>query len=287
MTRSALLGLAALLAAAAAPAQQPPGADLKAAPPGARAGETRCAACHTTEGWGDVKFVHERTGFPLTGRHAQVACKRCHPVAFDQPVGRSCNACHRDPHGGYSGMRCGSCHDTDGWKSRFGADSHRRTNFPLQGKHALIPCEECHGDQRDRSFARPTVLCADCHQADLARAAGSGIPHDGFPSNCLGCHTFWRWRPASFSGHDRCFPISSGRHAGIRCNQCHVTIPASLTIGSCNSQPWPDCQRCHSCASVAGNHGGVSNFNAQCPVPPSCYRCHPSGTAEGGLRLLR
>jgi hypothetical protein len=278
----ALLATVALAGAGPSVAQQ-----AAARPAGARDGQTRCVACHTTEGWGDVKFVHERTGFPLTGRHAAVACRKCHPAGFDAPVSRGCAACHRDPHGGASGTRCASCHDADSWRSRFGPEAHRRTNFPLQGKHALVPCESCHGDRLDRAFARWTVDCGACHADDLARASASGVPHDGFPTNCLECHGFWRWSPAGFSGHDTCFPVTTGRHAGIGCIQCHVTLPVPLTIRSCSSQPWPACTRCHACTSVQGQHQGVSGFSCV-DLDRRCYQCHPLGVGgDGGGNLRR
>jgi mono/diheme cytochrome c family protein len=278
---------AVVLLLAAAPQAQAPAprtdAQIQAKVGGTHApADTKCSACHTPEGWGDVKFVHERTGFPLTGLHAQVACRKCHVVDFKEPLARSCSACHRDVHGGYSGVQCASCHDTDGWKSRFDADAHRRTNFPLQGRHALLPCEQCHGDRRDRAFARPTVACWECHQADLASASAKGVDHSAFPGYpqlaCLGCHGFWRWSPASFTGHGACFPIDSGKHAGIPCMQCHVTLPVPLAIGSCTSQPYPACIRCHSCAT----HPPVQSFVC---ADQNCYGCHFNGTAEGGSNL--
>jgi hypothetical protein len=226
-----------------------------------------------------VKFVHERTGFPLTGQHAQVACRRCHVADFKQPLPRSCSACHRDVHAGNAGVQCSSCHDTDSWKSRFDADAHRRTNFPLQGRHALLPCEQCHGDRRDRSFARPTVACWECHQTDLMSASARGIDHLGFPGYpqlaCLGCHGFWRWSPGAFTGHGACFPIDSGNHAGIPCLNCHVTLPVPLAIGSCTSTPYPSCTKCHPCAS----HPQVQSFVC---ADQNCYACHYNGQAEGG-----
>ena len=262
--------------APAAPATHPPPND------------TRCAACHTPEGWGNVKFIHERTGFPLTGQHASLACRKCHPQDFKEPLGRSCASCHRDVHAGYAGIHCDSCHDTQGWRSRFDADAHRRTNFPLQGRHALIPCEECHGDRRDRAFARPTVDCSVCHASDLSTAAAKGVNHSGFPSNCLGCHTFWRWSPASFTGHDRCFPIGSGRHANITCSRCHGVIPSPLEIRSCSSTPWPGCFSCHGgCSGVTPRHTGVPGFTCS---DQRCYQCHPGGSADeggGNLRSLK
>jgi hypothetical protein len=41
-------------------------------------GITRCALCHTTESWRGARFAHDRTGFPLRGRHAEVTCQDCH-----------------------------------------------------------------------------------------------------------------------------------------------------------------------------------------------------------------
>ncbi len=279
LAATAALLLAAPQAPAAAPSSGPPAARPAAAHAPA---DTKCSACHTPEGWGDVKFVHERTGFPLTGLHAQVACRKCHVEDFKAKLGRNCGACHRDVHGGYAGIQCASCHETTGWQSRFDADAHRRTNFPLQGRHATLPCEQCHGDRRDRSFARPTVACWECHQADLATASARGVDHSAFPGYpqlaCLGCHGFWRWSPATFSGHSACFPIDSGKHAGIPCLQCHVTLPVPLVIGSCTSRPYPSCIRCHPCA----NHPVVTGFVC---ADQNCYGCHYNGTVEGGAAL--
>ncbi|MEI7704825.1 MAG: cytochrome C [Deltaproteobacteria bacterium] len=269
---------AALLLAATSQAQTPDASVTAPKAPAAHATDTKCSACHTPDGWGDVKFVHERTGFPLTGAHARVACRKCHVGDFKEPLARSCSGCHRDIHGGYAGVQCASCHDTEGWKSKFDADAHRRTNFPLQGRHALLPCEQCHGDRRDRSFARSTVPCWECHQTDLATASAKGVDHSGFAGYpqlaCLGCHGFWRWSPATLNGHGTCFPINSGRHSGIACLSCHVTLPVPLVIGSCTSVPYPDCIRCHSCAKHPQTQGFVcANQN--------CYGCHYDGKVNG------
>jgi hypothetical protein len=37
-----------------------------------------CESCHGVESWQTVRFVHDRTGFPLTGKHAGAACAACH-----------------------------------------------------------------------------------------------------------------------------------------------------------------------------------------------------------------
>ena len=264
------------LAAAAPPALRP-----IPLPPPPHAGETRCALCHATDGWRPARFPHEKTGFALTGRHERTSCKACHPVSLREVRGRECATCHRDPHGGISGRRCGSCHDAENWRSTFNADAHRRTNFPLQGRHALIPCEECHGDRRDRAFARPTVQCVACHQSDLARTSGSAVDHAvlGFSTSCRDCHTWWRFAPAYFPPHEACFAIASGVHAGIRCLSCHTTLAGASINGQCNTGT-AACTRCHDCVK----HPAVPGF--QC-TNQKCYECHRFSAIGGALRLQR
>ena len=80
-----------------------------------------CAACHVESGWAEVKFAHERTGFPLRDAHAKVACRSCHP-SYSKPsdfrarVADSCGGCHRDRHRGELGQRCEGCHDERSWR---------------------------------------------------------------------------------------------------------------------------------------------------------------------------
>jgi hypothetical protein len=266
------LALALALAAApqgAAPRLLP---DLRAAiPHPAVPADTRCGACHTEDGWKLVRFAHERTGFPLEGRHVAVGCGACHPAGFAVPVMGACAACHRDPHAGQLGMCCGGCHDATSWEGRFTADAHRRTKFPLSGRHAFIPCEECHGDLRDRGFARRTLECRACHEADRARAAAVSVDHDqaGFGDRCQTCHSPWRFRDAVLPGHDDCFQISRGPHARIRCFDCH-SRPIGNGNGTCSTDT-ARCGRCHACADVTPRHAGVLGF--QC-ADRKCYECH-------------
>lgn len=276
--------LAATLAAAGGPprdtpAEEPvPGrADLTISH-GLREGVTACAACHTTASWRDVTFAHERTGFPLTGRHRDARCDGCHPgSAFARPVARACFACHRDVHLGRMGGRCDGCHDTESWQQgTFGPDAHRRTGFPLMGRHAVLPCEECHGDRRDRSFARPTPRCIACHELDFGpRASAAGVDHlaSGFGEDCRECHGPWRFLPARFAAHDACFQITAGPHSGIRCRDCHdVTLPAIPPGGAltCTTDT-ADCLRCHTMPGIQAAHSGVAGF---LPENRRCYECH-------------
>ena len=306
MTAAALALLSLLAAAQAAPpaplaASRPstlsaPVPDLSPGAPGAAphaGGDTRCVACHTTDDWKRVTFGHERTGFPLTGRHRDVTCSACHPRSdFSRPVARACAACHRDVHLQRLGQRCDRCHDTAGFKlASFGPDAHRRTAFPLEGRHALIPCAECHGDRRDRDFARGTVKCAGCHLADFQRTSTDPRALDhvaaGFSTECRQCHGPWRFGAAAFPAHEACFSIRAGPHAGQACRDCHTGgIPAFTGGGlTCSATASPataqaNCRRCH----------GIDRHPNVGPAGPptvtdnsACYLCHRFAVA-GALR---
>lgn len=236
---------------------------------------TECSHCHATSSWTDVRFNHERTGFPLTGAHTTVTCKACHAVDFERPLPRTCVGCHRDAHSGDLGTQCESCHDTGTWRSRIDADAHRRTNFPLVGGHAALPCVECHFEAKERRFARTTVDCLNCHQNDYARTLGTAIDHvaRGFDQNqCRACHGSYRFRPALFPSHDGCFVISSGDHAGLACSECHSTSQFAGAVGTCSTGN-VRCTSCHAhqCVDMDKVHAGQSIY--QC-VDLLCYQCH-------------
>ena len=49
---------------------------------------TTCTTCHNTTDWKDAKveekgFDHSKTNYPLTGRHQEVACQKCHTAGAD------------------------------------------------------------------------------------------------------------------------------------------------------------------------------------------------------------
>ncbi len=286
----AALALLAPAPSAAGPQQKPKGGpDLGVRPSFGpdHGGDTRCAACHTAESWKAVTFAHERTGFPLEGRHKEAACKACHSSGtFAEAVPRACAACHRDVHLGRLGPRCQDCHEPVTWISpTFDAQSHRRTNFPLTGRHAVTPCESCHGNPRDRSFARPTPGCIGCHEADWARASGgaAAVNHAGagFPQDCRSCHGAWRFSPAGLPQHQVCFDIKSGPHAGIPCMGCHTSIPVvDWSVPFTCATDTANCLACH--GGVAPAHSGVAGFQLS---NRKCYECHRFSVSAGGLHL--
>jgi hypothetical protein len=220
-----------------------------------------------------VVFPHERTGFPLNGAHGKTTCKACHPTDFNSRVPDSCSGCHQDVHTGELGARCQTCHDESTWKTTFTVDQHRLTDFPLSGRHALIPCESCHDALRDRSFVRPTVDCAGCHQADYQKTLGTPLDHNvlNFGTQCRQCHDAWRFTSALFAAHDSCFQITGGPHAGIQCLSCHtgLTVPS---VNQCSTHT-AACTMCHSHAQPATDalHVGVAGYQYK---DYKCYQCH-------------
>lgn len=275
-----LFGVLPILSAiSAAPAQErqetPPATKALAKRP-LRSNDnvTRCAACHVVAGWERVRFNHDPTGFPLRGAHVQAACASCHPKDFTVPIVDTCAACHRDRHAGEFGTHCEGCHDETSWRPLFDANAHRRTAFPLVGRHALIPCQQCHGNMRDRTFTQAPIRCASCHQADWVRAGAKSIDHQaaGFSLECQTCHDTRQFSPAKMPGHGSCFRIASGPHFGIRCLGCHSSLSGTTVTGACATGTF-GCSSCHTheCAKTAQQHVNVMGYECS---DAKCYTCH-------------
>jgi len=243
---------------------------------------THCAACHVEDGWQKVQFNHDRTGFPLRGGHAAVTCGACHPRGFDVPVADACSGCHRDRHAGEFGTQCEGCHEDKSWRPLFQADAHRRTAFPLVGKHGLIPCEQCHGNMRDRAFVGAPIACASCHQADYERTRVTSVDHvaNNFSRDCQTCHNTWRFFPVRMAAHDVCFPLVP--HRGIRCLNCHTNLPPIVFNPMCTPPSGTaTCTGCHEheCVRSDAQHANIDPVKRamyQC-ADTSCYACHRDG----------
>lgn len=233
-----------------------------------------CGACHKATGWTAVSFRHEATGFPLRFEHTKVGCDACHTLGVDAPLEPACSSCHKDPHTGTLGMHCESCHDEQSFRAAFTADAHRRSNFPLIGKHALIPCEQCHGPARERIFTRAALACVDCHQQDYEATAVRSVDHAaaGFSLECRQCHGTWRFTPALFAAHDLCFQLAGNVHTGIVCRDCHTSLSGADVSGACATQT-AACSACHThdCARTDAQHASVAGY--QCK-DRKCYECH-------------
>ena len=265
----------ALLAASAARFGEAAPRRARAVAPASPSAATNCAACHVETGWTQIRFDHERTGFPLEEAHARLGCRACHQRDFRARVPDSCSGCHRDRHAGELGLHCEGCHDENSWRNTlFGPDTHRFTSFPLTGKHAVIPCRECHGDLRDMTFSRAPVPCVGCHRVDYEAARSRSVDHvaAGFDTACQTCHSTWRFSPARFEAHDLCFLVSTGPHRAIPCAQCHTTVTGLALSGSCATGT-SRCVGCHAheCARSDQQHQNVMGYSC---ADRKCYECH-------------
>jgi len=142
-----------------------------------------CETCHSVESWNSLLFSHEQTRFPLKGKHAAVACEKCHtrpnnsatlPVQYTG-VGLECIACHKDEHEGQFAKRgttdCSPCHNAEAWKSLV-FNHNRQSRYELTGKHLAVACEKCHPkvEMNERKVVRYKPLgmeCADCHAGKM------------------------------------------------------------------------------------------------------------------------
>ena len=214
-----------------------------------------CAQCHVTTGFVDRKpggFDHSKTRYPLRGRHAAVRCDACHAgtVGGKRPAFATCAACHADPHAGTATLAgkpadCAGCHDERAFRpATFTADRHRNTKYPLDGRHATVPCNGCHtkgasstlgtaGVQLRPASARCGSCHADAHQGQVGSVSGG---------ECSVCHLVQSWTVSSFPAarHAEFEFALDGRHASARCGACHV--PAERAVFKLESR---ECVSCH------------------------------------------
>jgi len=259
-----------------------------------------CSRCHVTLSFRQVEreaFAHDRTRYPLRGRHRSVSCERCHdPVAAwgARPPSATCAGCHRDPHGrqletGGARPDCGACHGVDGWApSTFTVERHRTSAYPLEGKHATVACRSCHPKQPPSvatdALGTAAILirraherCTDCH-GDAHAGQLAGRPGQGA---CEGCHALDGWRPSTFTvdRHDALGLPLLGRHREIECAACHgpeerarSPLPAGVDPGTARvvlALPDTRCVACHH-----DPHDGRFEPQGERPESRGCPGCH-------------
>ena len=209
----------------------------------------RCSSCHTVDGWLTTSFDHATSAYPLTGRHRQVECSRCHLYIVDpeSTTGESyrllrgvkygtCTDCHEDRHEGRLGLNCVGCHDTNGWKPTPGTDfDHARTRYPLEGKHIGVRCEQCHLPGTPLTvagFERCVTCHRDTHLGQFAQREDLGA--------CEACHTVAGFRPSRYTlaDHQNSSFRLEGAHGAIPCDQCHLRVePRTLLPSTTATEP--------------------------------------------------
>lgn len=276
------------------------------------ASERACQRCHHEHqgrdfsliDWAGPKksFPHQKVGFPLLGKHAQVECNQCHQrrlisskliLSFlaQQPhretylgLPTKCSACHFDEHRGQLGDACRDCHHEQGWKPAPGFD-HNETQYPLTGRHKKVACSGCHPSQqahsgsasafpapRSSSFLGfqgiPFQSCHDCHRD----------PHEGkFGARCATCHNTAGWIQVRETErgkdlHDKTrFPLE-GLHQNVPCKSCHGPFPGQRA--KFRGLSFQTCGACH----PDGHERQFAKAN-----PGSGGQCEACHTVDGFL----
>lgn len=177
-----------------------------------------CATCHSVNAvkFAADRFSHDRTKYPLAGKHKPLACAACHkPITQAFPAGNgtatqfaglgtACASCHQDVHLGQVGATCDTCHTAASFKVM----NYRHRQPPRDffvGRHVSAECKACHAPvTRQFPAGRGTAInftvattCTGCHKD----------PHNGT--------------------------------LGPDCGRCHRPGPLSVALGQPPAQPRP------------------------------------------------
>jgi hypothetical protein len=244
--------------------------------------EGACTRCHDTGIWKDAPgFDHARSEYPLTGKHRDVPCAKCHlsprlrpstdsagkPVPVFRPVPfRDCSSCHADPHRGRLTGTCSGCHVTSSFRTidRAGFD-HDRTRYPLRGGHVSVACASCDAGGPDDTVRPAFATCAACHRdphRGQATLAGKTV-------DCAACHRLEAFTPATYTLAQHqltSFPLL-GRHTRVACSACHTTRPAPADAASAR----------RGAAAVAGSPAHEIVIR---PPSRTCTDCHVDAHGE-------
>lgn len=225
------------------------------------------------------RFDHSQTGFTLRGKHTTKQCEDCHTAKFivDKEVlkknrktslglSSACVSCHEDRHRGALGTDCNSCHTTSAWKPASNFD-HSRTKFALAGKHRDVACDKCHKEQTPGNESRTAILgtkafadCTPCHASPHGAKFGT--------QTCTSCHVPSAWsdvREQQFNHELTNFRLR-GKHAFVKCQQCHKVNAKGVRILKLPHDKCTDCHEDHHKGEFRTTYGN------------DCAKCH---TEEG------
>jgi hypothetical protein len=176
----------------------------------------RCAGCHEEQSWKTTFTAdsHRSTGFPLTGRHAFIACEECHADQRDRGFSRAgatqCSSCHLADYQAAAartvdhvalgfGQGCRDCHTPSSFKpARFSA--HEQCFQIYGGPHSGIACLGCHSRLTGitaapgscQTLTAQCIICHSCARTDPIHAQAQVLGYQCGPNKdrkCYECHT--------------------------------------------------------------------------------------------------
>jgi len=275
-----------------------------------------CKKCHSEESFKNAAvsgaFNHNKTDYPLEGKHASVNCKSCHKqsltarLKFDH-----CTDCHSDYHKGQlkkSGQTsdCKDCHSVSGFaESNFSIERHNQGGFPLEGPHAATPCVSCHKKDKEWNFKDLKKSCVDCHENIHKNYIDEKFFHN---QNCGGCHEVSVWSKVNFDHNTTDFKLT-GKHTVTSCKKCHFKEESSGIVKQqfsnltgrcldCHTDPHnkqfasielASCTRCHNFdrwKPVQFNHDNTRFRLDGSHKDVACSKCHKE-VSDGSVRYIQ
>jgi hypothetical protein len=273
----------------------------------------QCAGCHNDHHgltfqivrFDKDKFIHDLSGYKLTGAHSKKTCTDCHKAEFIKDnkikakkftylgLNTECLTCHTDYHQKTLPGNCASCHGDEKFKPASKFD-HQKAKFKLAGKHEQVPCADCHktttrNGQKFQEFKGVKATnCTNCHKD----------PHENkFGQKCAECHNNQSF--SSVGGvknfdHSKADFKLDGKHLAVACKSCHkLKLTTPLNYKRCtdchtdyhNKQfakngISPDCSACHNVKGFTEFSYTIEQHNAGlfplkgAHVATPCFTCH-------------
>ncbi len=254
-----------------------------------------------TKQWGVES--HDKTNFPLVGRHRTVSCRDCHLAGVFEGTPTACEFCHweRKQDDRYElrlGIHCGDCHVPFTWKQVASNKWNHETasGYPLEGVHRTLDCIECHSE---KGLLNTAVDCFGCHENDYRETRDPDHTAAGFSMECHLCH----FNNVSWSGghYAHVTYLLKGQHKVAHCSDCHSNNQYKGLPSDCvfchqedyNSARDPDhresrfpleCETCHGDEAITWE--GAAFDHSMFPLIGrhrviNCVDCHSSGQYKG------
>jgi len=186
-----------------------------------------CKTCHVTSGFTQInksQFDHNKTEYPLIGKHKIVSCNKCHQTGLKQKLRYDkCIDCHSDYHelqfiteGQITD--CVNCHTVKDFRpSIIDEEKHSKFKFVTDGAHLAIPCQNCHIKEKKWRFVNLGRDCISCHKDVHGNEI---IEKYSGNKECIKCHQTESWSTINFD-HNRTEFELFGKHKKQKCKACH------------------------------------------------------------------
>ena len=261
-----------------------------------------CTSCHGTSGWQGVsskRFDHEKTRFPLLGKHNSVPCAKCHKQgrSVQNLKFKFCRDCHQDYHQGQFINRpqkgaCEDCHTVEGFTpANFTVQEHNQTGYPLQEAHLAVPCMMCHQKTFNHTerYDFPDKSCVFCHHDPHQGTALQYVRQEKKQNQadyCIYCHSMQSWRQIDFDHGPTGFRLE-GKHQTAKCGACHKETDKTRMVDKVNFKIKNKlCQDCHK--DVHSGQFADRQASSGAAGVTHCERCHtPADWSASGFNHNR